>query len=498
MEQLEVGDIQGIALYSYSNLTCAAYVLLRIEDPSAAHAWLTRLAEQEQVTTADGPRSPSLNLALTYSGLQRLGLDAATLATFSHAFRDGMASERRSRILGDTGASSPAEWRWGNAANEVDVLQMIFAEDQGPLEAEIERRRDERARAGGLREVVTLVAGRQPDTKEHFGFVDGVGQPVIEGTDAEPRQRERTGHATPLKPGEFLLGYVDTYGKPSPSPTLDAAQDPRGHLPAAPDGGPAGTRRDLGRNGSYLVFRQMAQDVAAFWRFLDAATRRPDGTSDVEAQVQLGAKMVGRWPSGAPLVKAPLADPHNGVPQLTPDNAFEYADRDPHGFACPIGSHIRRANPRDALGPDPTTALASARRHRLMRRGRSYGDRLDDRYVDDGAERGLHFICLNSDIERQFEFVQQTWIDNPVFGGLYDERDPLIGQRGTPDGRGGEDGRDAIMTIQADPLRRRVHGLGQFVTVVGGAYFFLPGIRALRFLGSIGAPEAARREENES
>ena len=494
MEQLEVGDIQGIALYSYSNLSCAAYVLLRIEDPAAARGWLARLVDQQQITSASGPRAPSLNLALTYSGLQRLGLDAVALATFSPAFRDGMASERRSRILGDTGPSRPTAWRWGGASNEVDVLQMIFAEDQGPLENEIERRREERARAGGLREVATLVAGRQPDTKEHFGFVDGVGQPVIEGTDAEPRQRARTGHATPLKPGEFLLSYVDTYGKPSPSPTVDAAHDPRGHLLEAPGAGRARTRRDLGRNGSYLVFRQMAQHVATFWQFLDATTRRADGTSDVDAQTKLAAKMVGRWPSGAPLVNAPLADPDNGVPQASPDNAFEYAEKDPHGFACPVGSHIRRANPRDALGPDPATALASARRHRLMRRGRSYGERLADPYVDDGAERGLHFICLNSDIERQFEFVQQTWIDNPVFAGLYDERDPLIGQRvtGHGDSPDGEGGGDPIMTIQAEPLRRRVHGLGHFVTVLGGAYFFLPGIRALRYLGSLGEPEGAR------
>jgi Dyp-type peroxidase family len=486
MEQLERSDIQGIALYSYSNLSCAAYAMLRVVDPPAARGWLGRLADE--ITTADGPRSPSINLAVTYGGLEQLGLDSSALATFAHAFRDGMASERRARILGDDGPNSSAGWDWGRTSRPVDVLLMLYAEDQGPLDDEIARRRAEWT-AGGLEEVTTLVAGRQPDSKEHFGFLDGVGQPTIEGSDTVERQLARTGHATPLKPGEFLLSYTDTYDKPAPSPLVDPALDPDGHLPDTPR--PDGAlRRDLGRNGSYLVFRQLAQDVAAFWGFLDHCTRGREDRSDPEAQVRLGAKMVGRWPSGAPLVKAPDRDPHAGVPPERDDNDFEYDATDRYGFACPIGSHIRRANPRDALGPDPQTALESARRHRLMRRGRSYGDRLKPqlvgeggqqvpRFVDDGAERGLHFICLNSDVERQFEFVQQTWVNNPVFGGLYDETDPLIGQRG-PNGSGG------TLTVQADPLRTRVHGLGHFVTVRGGAYFFLPGLRALRYLASLG------------
>jgi deferrochelatase/peroxidase EfeB len=141
-----------------------------------------------------------------------------------------------------------------------------------------------------------------------------------------------------------------------------------------------------------------------------------------------------------------------------------------------MGSHIRRANPRDALGPDSATALNSANRHRILRRGRSYGHRLDNPMVNDGGERGLHFICLNSDIERQFEFVQQTWINNPVFGGLDGEVDPLVGN--LPKG-------DCIFTVQGQPLRTRVHGLSRFVTVKGGAYFFLPSMRALKYLASL-------------
>jgi Dyp-type peroxidase family len=197
---------------------------------------------------------------------------------------------------------------------------------------------------------------------------------------------------------------------------------------------------------------------------------------DTAASGRLAAKFVGRWPSGAPLVLSPDKDD----PALADADDFGYFDRDPRGFACPLGSHIRRANPRDSLGPDTTRALASANRHRILRRGRSYGPRLQDPRVDDGADRGLHFICLNSDIERQFEFVQQTWINNPVFGGLNGEVDPLVGYQDKL-----EKG-DAMMTVQADPVRMRVHNIRPFVTVKGGAYFFLPSIRALRFLASLG------------
>jgi deferrochelatase/peroxidase EfeB len=180
--------------------------------------------------------------------------------------------------------------------------------------------------------------------------------------------------------------------------------------------------------------------------------------------------------SGAPLVKYPSGDPHAGTPALSKENDFGYDATDAHGFACPVGSHVRRTNPRDALGPDPQAALRSANRHRLLRRGRSYGKRLDDPFAGDGAERGLHFICLNGDLERQFEFVQQTWVNNTTFAGLHGETDPVVGNQ---DDTGG------LFTVQDDPLRSRVHNLRGFVTVKGGAYFFLPGLRALRYLASL-------------
>jgi Dyp-type peroxidase family len=215
----------------------------------------------------------------------------------------------------------------------------------------------------------------------------------------------------------------------------------------------------------------LAQRVAPFWQFLDKACGA-NGAGGKAAREALGAKFVGRWMSGAPLVLSPKEDNDT----LKNENNFAYYANDPQGLACPIGSHVRRSNPRDSLGSDPTTAVNSANRHRILRRGRSYGKRAADPMVEDGLERGLHFICLNSDIERQFEFVQQTWINNPVFSGLDGEVDPLVGNLSKG---------DSIFTVQATPLRRRVPGLSRFVVMKGGAYFFLPGLRALKYLGSL-------------
>jgi Dyp-type peroxidase family len=478
--KLERSDIQGLIFSAYSHLPCAAYLLLRIEDAAAAGQWLSAIAGE--ITTADNKQENfSINLALTYCGLARLGLNRATLNSFPIAFREGVASENRSRILGDTHENAPSGWDWGSDADSIHFLLLVYGVDEKTLEVQLQQRKAELTRAGGLVLVKELSAGRQPDSKEHFGFADGIGQPVIEGNDRhERKQRARTNHATVVKAGEFILGYVNEYGTPTLGPIVEAAQDPRGFLP--PYKVPADLRfsdqsaskdlHDLGMNGSYLVFRQLAQDVAGFWKFLDAATLDQNNQSDAAARERLGAKFVGRWPSGAPLVLSPDRDDS----RYKNENDFGFAATDRHGFACPVGSHIRRCNPRDSRGDDPSGSLQSVRRHRLMRRGRSYGHRISDKLVEDGAERGLHFICINADIERQFEFVQQTWINNTVFGGLSGETDPLAGNQDPALCAG-------MMTVPDDPLRRRISNLRSFVTVKGGGYFFLPGIKALRYLG---------------
>jgi Dyp-type peroxidase family len=244
---------------------------------------------------------------------------------------------------------------------------------------------------------------------------------------------------------------------------------------AAPD--PAGLTkpRDLGRNGSYVVFRQLQQDVKEFWKDIHQRS-----AADPDLRKKLAAKMVGRWPNGAPLVLEPDVEP----PSLNRDteNDFWYRD-DLDGDACPIGAHIRRTNPRDGLHPDTHQSLVVADRHRLLRRGRAYGQPIAASFDPDeiltkpdphDGRRGLHFICFNTDISRQFEFVQQTWMNSGKFDGLHGDPDAIVAARGA--------GGAGNFTVQQCPVRRRYTDLKQFVTTVGGAYLFMPGFRALRYL----------------
>ncbi|HMG75157.1 MAG TPA: Dyp-type peroxidase [Pyrinomonadaceae bacterium] len=495
LETEDLKDIQGIVMSGYGDLHCASYVLLQVIEPAAARRWLGSI--MDQITTSEPPaeKVSALNVALTCRGLEKLGLDDDTLGTFSRPFLEGMTTLHRARILGDADENAPENWVWGgnedaegkpDDGSAVDILLMMFTENEDMLKALLAETSFQ-FKQNGVVELRTLTAGRNDDSHEHFGFADGMGQPAIEGTFQEDKAAARN----VLKAGEMLLGYINDYDKPADSPMVSAARDPKPHL-APPRVAPrvaTGARtnlHDLGLNGTYLVFRQLAQNVALFRHFVDEATRGLDGQLDLSASDRLAAKCVGRWQNGAPLVLSPDADD----PAFKDADDFGYRDSDAHGFKCPIGSHVRRSNPRDTLGPDGPTALKTANRHRILRRGRSYGHRPKDPRIADPIDRGLLFICLNSDIERQFEFCQQTWINNPVFGGLDGEVDPLIGnisktETSPANSDNGDAERDTIFTIQADPLRTRVHNLERFVTVKGGAYFFLPSVRALRYLASL-------------
>jgi Dyp-type peroxidase family len=242
-------------------------------------------------------------------------------------------------------------------------------------------------------------------------------------------------------------------------------------------------------NGAFVVYRKLKQNVAGFWRFMATESTRRRGTADPRFMIWLAAKMVGRGPSGAPLALTPDHDD----PALGADDDFLYAERDPRGRACPFGAHIRRMNPRDQLRPAaPSESLHMTARHRILRRGRPYGqplfdltllDHPDDREAlrtledlrDDGQSRGLHFLGVNASIKGQFEFIQQAWANNPQSNGLTRNPDPLIGNRGNSDETGS-------MHIPGADLDLRTAPLPRFVTVRGGAYFFMPGLRALKYL----------------
>jgi len=436
--KLELRDVQGLFARGYGDLKSAAFLLLAIDDSAAARRWL---AETSLTITSAEDRRPerALNVAFTSSGLGRLGLSAEALAKFSNEFVAGMTTPHRTRILGDLDENAPEHWDWGGPAAPVDAVLLLYARNVAGL-VTLEEEQTRLLGQGGL-SVVRRLDTSDLDGFEPFGFRDGISQPFVEGLgkSGPPEQSVRA--------GEFLLGYENEYGHTIDEPLL--------------------------HNGSYLVFRQLSQDVGGFWRFADEATRRPDGSSDPDARLRLAAKMVGRWPSGAPLALAPDADD----PSLAEANDFGYHKDDPRGVRCPVGSHIRRSNPRDSLDPRPgsSRSLEVNRRHRIVRRGREYGPELpleEALTADDSAERGLHFICLNANIARQFEFVNHTWLNNPKFGELDDDADPFFAP--------------GCFTIPTDGVRERVTHVPRFVFVKGGAYFFLPGLAALRYLSAPG------------
>jgi Dyp-type peroxidase family len=523
----DAGEIQGIVFTGYGTLPAARYVLLEIADATAFRAWLR--ASLPRITPG-GVRAErqACNIAFTAAGLRALGLRTVDgepgpadeqLVGFSREFREGMTWEARQRALGDQGRADPRNWLWGGPSNSaLHALVFLFAADDGAL-AELDDELFASPGAAGLASVVRLEASAamMRSGKEHFGFDDGITQPIISGyKEPEPPRPANT-----LAPGEVILGYENQYGARPESPLVAAADDPAGLLPEARSGGPPGAR-DLGCYGSYLVVRQLRQDVAGFWRWAEkvAAALRQPAPAGVDPRVWVAAKMLGRWPDGTPMTLSP----DRPLPDMDPRrrDAFAYRERDAGGMSCPIGSHIRRANPRDALPGSVEEAMAVASHHRILRRGRAYGEplangdpdsrmnaesgRLDplksvgpdrlmkdradpDRLMqDDGEDRGLYFICLNADIARQFELIQQTWLNNAKFDGLYADPDPVAaGHPRPPTGSVTEATRRRMQrnfTFPRRPVRERCTEMPLFVTPVGGAYFFLPGMRALQFLAA--------------
>ena len=475
---IDWNDVQGMVLRGYGKHAYAANLLLQVDDAAAARAWLATICDR--VTTAERAEARGdecfLNLAFTRTGLANLGLSKAALDAFPTAFFEGMASPNRSRILGDDEVSAPNNWSWGGPGKEVDAILMIFAKEAPALAQAL---KDEQAAMKGISvKFPPLSTQLANDQKEHFGFHDGISQPVINGSPppqhpaASPPATGSFAEANVIETGEFLLGYLNEYDVFPDVLDMPLGSDRSGLLPTVKNAKGVDAP-DLGHNGTYLVVRQVAQHVPELWAYLDKATQDGVGQSCPYERTKLAAKLVGRWPSGAPMATTPDRDD----PARANDNDFLYQSSDAEGLGCPFGSHVRRANPRDTLGADPSEAVKLTKRHRLIRRGRSYGPRaanpLDS---SDTQERGLMFMCINANIERQFEFVQQTWINNPSFNGLYDERDPIFGNSSSQ--------ANGTMTIPRQPIRRRLSGLGGFVTIRGGAYFFMPSIKALRFLAA--------------
>ena len=443
-----LADVQALVTTGWSRLPYATFLFVRLPDSAEeGRRWLAEVAAE--VAWADGAepeRAPPtrLALALTTRGLARLGVPPEVVDRFPQEAKLGM--RQRARILGDRVDHTDTPTEWTLPLEACGALVMIYAPTE-EARAAAEHAHEQRVRGVGggvlVRERSAAWKGSEP-----FGFADGLSQPVIKGVPVRPGAVRGPRDEVPA--GEIVLGYRNAYGQLPASPRWDDL--------------------DLGKHGSYLVFRKLEQDVAGFWRWFDARAAELAGQPPVPAdralaREWLAARAMGRWRNGSPVVLHPDAPGPAGT------NDFQYLELDPDGERCPIGAHVRRANPRDARGGSADESWKVVNRHRLLRRGRAYGEAPTVEAALAGADAtaavGLLFVSLQASIARGFEFVQQIWNGNPGFHGLHGETDPITGPGGCP------------FTIPARPVRLRLDDLPRFVTARGGEYFFLPSRSAL-------------------
>lgn len=515
-----------------------------------------KLRQRAIITVALGPRA-----------FEKLGLPDECLKGFAPAFLEGMSIEGRNRILGDIGRNDPQNWEWGR--EPFDLALLIYGYDEAAVTALCARLGELTAEAGvDEPHRIPLVRTKKPAI-EPFGFVDGISQPIIRGSYQSYR---KTDPIHIVEPGEFLIGYADNRANFPPEPELSPLADPENRLPIAERSRAFGNSiveapRSVARNGTYLVIRQLEQNVTAFWDYCWDEYRRLKDRLPPPYDMRpdyIAAKLVGRWRDGSSLVRNPYypfpkeheerqrrranrpnaegydevtavaasgepvgsetvraeTNPTQATPIAAPtqtaapagatpedamavaapsafaaplgerreaperapegeapaeekaavrysDNDFLFGVEDPEALRCPFGAHIRRANPRDSLDPGSMEQVSISNRHRILRVGRLYEPA-------EGRDPGLLFMCLNGDIERQFEFIQQTWLTSPAFHGLVGEQDPLSSN---------SEGSGYVVPTQDGPVRLRP--LPQFITTLGGGYFFMPGRALLSWLGGL-------------
>ena len=497
-------NAQGLIVSPFSDLNFGAALLLQLPrglpgTPGCGGAWLSSLREVAPVTNAvkptDGSRTyaPSVALAFTSTGLRIMGLDDGCLATFSAPFVEGMRQIDRQRRLGEScnRGAIPGGPIWSGTDSStvaptaeptpigVHAALLLYHSDQQSL-TDLEKKAGACLSQFNVKVVhrieMSLLRDKNEVVREHFGFVDGISQPI-------PYGKAIISHGAGTKPkdpdavhlvaaGDILIGLRNADLERAPGPVVSERYSGAQGLEQgnAPHG-----YRDLGRDGSYLVIRELRQDVGGFWESMKAAAKSlgaPDSDewmAQLAQTIALAARVVGRTVDGDPLKKGGIIQKKDGAPA----NTFGYFQKDRAGLGCPLGSHIRRANPRDGLAPaagEKGVFLHVSNNHRILRRGRKFGPPYQEGEAPT-TERGLLFMAVCTDIARQFEFIQQNWIMNENFAVLYDETDPLVGSAGK-------------FTIPLTPLRARVD-VKTFVKLAGGEYFFLPSLPALRFLEAL-------------
>lgn len=498
-KQLDLLDIQGNVVRAYGryNFPFARYVFVNIRDSRRGRAFVG--AVTEQVTTAvrwgEGPhpiKKPlsTVNMGFAYQGLKELEVPRASLIGFPMEFVMGM--KKRKDILGDDGPSAPQHWDpiWRDnreIERHKDVHIWISINGQSQLDVQrryewlqqlVQQSAEGVAILGGHRgdggvehpyqDVHAIFENGKPTPKEHFGYTDGIGDPVFEGLPGNPERlvgrgkQLANGKWAPLATGEFILGHRDEADEYStaPSPQL------------------------LSRNGTFMVYRKLHENVGSFNAFLERSSAHYPGGKEL-----LAAKFVGRWrDNGAPLVSAPdakskaawdekfaAASPNERDRMLS---GFTY-DEDMEGAKCPFSSHLRRINPRASLEFTPgafNTPGALANRRRVLRRGLPYGE-VKDPTRDDG-NHGIVIMMINASILRQFEFVQQQWINYGNDFKASNDKEIILGNHCPA--------QPSKAVIEADPDGDAppyfLNNIPRLVETRGGDYFFIPSMTALRMI----------------
>ena len=435
---VELDDIQATVLRYRPEPYYGTHVMLHVEDAQAGREFLQRLTPHVDSAAEWWQAGEAwISVAISYTGLVALGVPEDSLQSFPEAFRVGMAA--RADQLRDYGPNDPKHWETPFGTGAIHFAVSVFSDSEETWHRTMEMAQQQYQEFSGITVLMAQDFGGQPGDRNPLGYKDSIGQPAIEGSGVEPLP----GQGRPIKPGEFILGYPGEAGVPLPMPRPDV----------------------LGRNGTFVGLRKYQSRVGTFNRFLHQHAR-----TEQEREL-LAAKLVGRWRSGAPLTLAPTHDdPALGADPLR-NNDFTYAG-DPHGSQVPLGSHMRRMNPRDTK----LALLTDVNVHRIIRRNTTYGAPYDPNATsaqDDDIARGIHFIFISAKAMATMEFLQQEWINNGNFMNLGNERDPTVGLQ--------EDA--ATFTIPQHPVRRRIHDIRTFNVLRGGEYFFMPSLSALRWIG---------------
>lgn len=527
---LDLHDIQGNIVFGYGRwgYPLSRYLLFKFHDGKKAREFVSALVplvtSSAPLDTQNGGAPPpsTTNLAFTYAGLRELGLPDEALRSFPDDFRMGMKA--RKDILGDDGPSSPKNWDpvWqanysvhmlatinGKSSDELEERYQKIVELLRDSDRDVELLKGHRG-AGGAEDLQyqsgnAIVLDGKPTAKEHFHYTDGISDPVFKGQGRDSNQTIGAGKPTrelattaagweALETGEFLLGHRD-----------ETHEYPVAPLP-----------RLLSYNGSFMVYRKLHQNVGKFTAYIEKASENYGKADDSPAvkQETLKAKFAGRWSNGAPLATYPdyasamefgeqwknasnvlFSDPDATAEQKTEARAvyeklktkrraFDYGG-DIKGASCPLGAHTRRTNPRGSLEFENAGAFdtpgALVDRRRILRRGLPYGES-NDRTDNDG-DHGIIFMAINTSIQRQFEFIQQQWINYGNDFKLSNEKDALLGNHATDD-QGDPVGRTVINGNEGlEQPTFMCAGMPRVVETRGGDYFFIPSLTALRMIG---------------